>query len=142
MSFLTKCKDICRESLDFHVGSPTAVYKLFIATVLVLFSLLSLVSISTGNAIQDVPVLEKSMASAHFWWGLLGLYGASTLFFEKYVKGSLLTVISGYVSAILSLSLLSYDFLTTKPPIYSGGILAATAVVFLGGLLYGRVKHR
>jgi hypothetical protein len=142
MKYLTAIKDIVEEAFGFHASSPTALFKLFISTVLIQFAVLSLVSISTNGAVKDIPNLEAVWYSSHFWWGLLGLFGACSLVFERYIKGSLSVLVTGYLSAIASLALLSYDFITTKPPVHTGGILAATAVVFLGGILYGRIKAR
>jgi len=142
INLFVRAKDILVEAKEFHLTSPSSVFKLFISTVLIQFAFLSLVSVGTHNAIQDVPMVENICSSAHFWWGLLGLFGACSLTFEKYIKGSIGVLVAGYLSAISSLALLSYDFITTKPPVHTGGILAATAVVFLGGILYGRIKGR
>jgi hypothetical protein len=131
-------KSIFKDSLEYHLNSVEAVFKAFVAVVLIQFAALSLVSIT--NDVVDVPVLESVVSSAHFWWGLMGLYGAACLLFEKYIKGDKLVCVSGYLAAILSFLLLSFDFAASKPPIHTGGILAVTASVFLGGMLYGRIR--
>jgi len=137
-SLFNKIKNIFTESVEYHTKTPSAVFKAFISMVLIQFAMLSLVSIGCG--VKDIPVAEGVVSSAHFWWGLLGLFGASALAFEKYIKGDKLMLVLGYLSAILSLSVLTYDFAGSQPPILTGGILTATAIMFLGGLLYGRLK--
>lgn len=129
------------ETKIYHVDKPAAVFKLFVACVLVQFSVLSLCSISTGGSVEALPNLASTMTSLNYWWGLLGIFGAFSIVFEKYLMGYIPMLLIGYGSAMSSLGLLSYYLMTAKPPIHAGGILAATTVVFLGGLLYGRVKR-
>ena len=140
-TLISNIKTVVKDAIEFHKDSPSAVFKVFISTVLVLFAVLSLVSNEVAPSVNVLPTLEKTLTSVNYWWGVLGLFGASSLLFEKYIKGNIVVLILGYSAAISSLGLLSYDFVTTKPPVHTGGILAATAVVFLGGLLYGRVKR-
>lgn len=137
-SLWNKLKNIFTESVDYHTKTPSAVFKAFISMVLVQFAMLSLVSIGCG--VKDIPVAESLVSSAHFWWGLLGLFGAFALVFEKYIKGDKAVLTLGYLSAISSLLILTYDFAGSQPPILTGGILTFTATMFLGGLLYGRLK--
>jgi hypothetical protein len=137
-----KIKAVITEAKEYHLDSPSAVFRLFVAVVLIQFSVLSLVNIESNGSFHAVDTLENTVTSAKYWWGISGLYGAVSLLFERYIKGSLPLIIAGYVAAIISLASLSYDYITTKPPVHTGGILAATTVVFLGGLLYGRIKRR
>lgn len=134
-------KEIIAETREYHVGKPAAVFKLFIAAVLVQFSILSLCNLGTNGCMEALPQLADTMRSANYWWGLLGIFGACSIVFEKYFMGYLPMLVIGYASAMSSLSILSFYLITAKPPIHAGGILAATAVVFLGGLLYGRIKR-
>lgn len=141
MSKLTSTiKKIAKDTFEYHTESPSSLFKVFVSIVLSQFALLSLLSVSNG--MKDVPVLEGLLGSSHYWWGLLGLFGASSILFEKYIKGNLPVLAFGYLSAMSSFVLLSYDFAASRPPIHTGGILSATASIFLGGLLYGRLKHR
>lgn len=132
-------KDLLRSSYEYHTSTNTSIFKLFVATVLVQFSLLSVMSVSAG--FSDIPILESVFASSHMWWGFLGMFGAFSLLFENFIKKDKFALSIGYISAIMSFILLSYDFVARKPPIHTGGILSVTAGIFLGGLLYGHHKR-
>lgn len=138
-SLFRTVKDIIRQTVEYHTESPAAVFKAFISFVLVQFALLSLVSVTTG--VKDIPVAEGLVDSVHFWWGLLGLFGAASLIFEKFISGDKAVLTLGYLSAITSFVILSYDFAASRPPVLTGGILSVTASIFLGGLLYGKIKR-
>jgi hypothetical protein len=132
-------KLIFRDVANYHTSGHAAVFKLFVSVVLFQFAFLSLLSVSAD--FSDIPVLESSMYSSHFWWGFLGLFGALSLLFEKYILKDKVVLSLGYLSAIMSLILLSYDFVARKPPIHTGGILSVTAGIFLGGILYASIKR-
>jgi hypothetical protein len=132
-------KQLIKDTYAYHTTGASAVFKLFIAVVLFQFALLSIASISNG--ISDIPILESHIASSHFWWGLFGLLGSFSLVFENYIKNDKAMLSFGYISAITSFILLSYDFVSRKPPIHTGGILSVTAGIFLGGILYGKLTR-
>lgn len=135
---LTKITNYIKEKCSETSG----VFKLFIAAVLTQFALLNIVSIASNNYVKDIPGFESLISSSHLWWGVFGLFGAASLAFEKCIAGSKAVLVLGYISCISSFIILTFDYAKSKPIIHTGGILSVTAAVFLGGLLYGRIKHR
>ena len=118
--------------IEKYIGnSPGAIFRCYMAAVLFQFSL-SFSSVGMTD-VTAVPFSE------HFWWGVVSGFGAASLLFRNvFIYWSVGVVLSDVLSVIAFL-FLSYDYLTRKPPLYAGGILAATAAVFLiGGLIYER----
>lgn len=123
--------------------APVAsLYKVFVALVLVQFSVLSFLSVGTPADLDVLPMCDTLVRSSSFWWGLLSMFGALALAFESLLRGCWQTRAAGYLSAMLSFGMLGFEFLLRRPPMYAGIIFSATSVVFLGGLLYGLVRKK
>lgn len=113
-------------------NSPGAVFRFYIASVLVIFALLSFASVPVCD---DFDMIFQSS----WWWGVISLFGAGSMFLRSKIVSWKLGAWIGDLSSITAFLFLTYDYMTRKPPIFSGGILAATAVIFLlGGLRYDR----
>lgn len=117
-------------------------FKAFIVSVLIQFAALSFAAVQLPDTYSAIPVVENLFSSSSFWWGWLGLFGAITLVLEYHVSKWFAGVVCGYVAAILSFVVLVYDLLYHEPPIYTGGIMSVTAVIFLGALVYERVRSK
>lgn len=117
----------------FWQDSPGFIFRAYVATVLVVFAVLSFASI---------PVCEDVLSDflqPNYWWGVCSLFGASSLLFRGSYAGWKTGALIGDAAAVLAFLYLSYDYLTRKPPIYAGGIFAVVAALFLvGGLIHER----
>lgn len=138
---ITTLKDIFVQAYKEHQKSNSAIFKSFVILVLLQFSFLSFLAI-TSVCPDQFPVLSNLFSSPHYWWGVCSLFGAACLFFEHYIKNCFPFVAIGYGAASISFLFLSYDYLFRRPPLHTGSILAVTATLFLGGLLYGRFRER
>lgn len=116
--------------------TPGAVFRLYMAVVLFLFALLSFCAVDLRVDPTTLDGLHDLVLSSPFWWGQFSLFGAASLIFRSRIAGWKLGAFLGDVSSVCMFSFLSYEYLTSKPPIYAGGIMAITAVLFLiGGLI-------
>jgi len=123
------------------IDSPAAVFKAFLAAVLFQFAVLSFLSINVPDHAAALPVLRAIMATAEYWWGLLSIIGSLFLLLEYHVRSWTTGIVIGYCSALISFCALVYEFMYNRPPIVAGGILAATAALFIGGLMYDRARR-
>jgi hypothetical protein len=126
---------------NFLTGTPEAMFKGFVVAVLAQFSALSFFSIAGPTQFTVLHTLQTAFVSAHYWWGVASLLGAATLLFEPVLSTQRGMLLCGYTAAICSFAVLSFDFLLSRPPIYAGGVLSVTTIIFLGGLLYERVRR-
>ena len=138
---MTSIKDFISAAATHFCDSPAAVFKAFLAAVLFQFALLSFMSIAVPAQASALPVLRAIMSTAEYWWGLLSIVGALFLFLEYHVRHWVAGLVLGYGAALVSFGALVYDFMYHRPPIFAGGILAATAALFIGGLMYERFRR-
>lgn len=134
-------KGLFGDAVDYFLTSPAAVLKAFLAAVLVQFSILSFVSIVLPNGLEVVPTLHHIVQTSDYWWGLVSLIGAVFFVLEYHVRNWVVGQVVGYTSAIVSFGALVYDFAFRNPPVYAGVVLASTATIFIGGLVYDRLRR-
>lgn len=112
--------------------TPGGIFRAYMAAVLLQFAVLSFCSV------QTIQPLDMPLDTA-FWWGIFALFGAMGLLFRTTFRSWKAGTLISDISAVVTFSVLSYDFMTRKPPIFVGGVLSATAVAFLiGGLINER----
>ena len=119
--------------IEKYIGdSHSTIFRCYMAAVLFQFSILSFINVGVMDLAQ-VPFSES------FWWGVVSGFGASSLLFRNQFIYWTVGVVLSDVLSVIAFLFLSFDYLTRKPPILAGGVLAATAAVFLvGGLIYER----
>lgn len=118
--------------------SISSVFRLYMACLLLFFSLLSFYSINFPDRLSVFTQLTYLPFDLNFWWGSISIIGAGCLTFNSLVAKWRLGNFLGYFAAIISFSFLSVEWLTRKPPVYAGGIITITTIIFLlGGLRYG-----
>ena len=111
---------------------PGVVFRLYMATVLFQFALMSFCSVKLVE-------FTDMLFDGAFWWGIFSGFGACSLALRSKFMSWYLGALLSEIAAVLAFVSLSYDYLTRKPPIVAGSVLAATAAVFLiGGLVYER----
>lgn len=113
-------------------NKPSSVFRVYMAAVLLQFAILSLCS---------VRLVEYSdmLFDVNFWCGIFSGFGACSLAFKSHFKHWRAGAICSEIAAVATFIVLSYDYLTRKPPIVAGSVLSATAAVFLiGGLIHER----
>ena len=118
-------------------NSPGCIFRAYMAVILIQFAFLSFCSVDLtvggGLDLHDLVLAEG------FWYGQLSLFGAASLILRKKLVSWKLGSFLGDAAAIVMFAFLSTEYLTSKPPIYAGGIMAGTAAAFLlGGLVYER----
>lgn len=119
--------------------SQGAIFRAYMAVVLIQFAFLSFMNVELCAAAAFGDRLHDLFLSSSFWWGQFSLFGALSLVLRSKLVGWKLGALMGDVAAVCTFTFLSIEYLTSKPPIYAGGIMAATAVLFLiGGLIYER----
>lgn len=126
----------------YSARNRAATFKAFLAAVLIQFAILSFLAITIPSHITALPKLRAIMTTAEYWWGFFSLLGALNLLFEHYIKNWVLGTVLGYTAALISFMALVYDFMFHRPPIFAGVVFAATAALFLGGLLYDQLRRR
>lgn len=125
--------------LGFVQDSPGAVFRLYMSVVLFLFALLSLTSVDLHSGCSVSEGIAGVILSTNWLYGFLSLVGSISLLFRHRLVGWKLGSWISDITAVFMFLLLSYEYLTSKPPIYAGGILAITSAIFLvGGLIYDR----
>jgi hypothetical protein len=140
MNPLTAIKESIHECWVNRNRYPAPLFKGYMVAILIQFAILSLLSINLPNTFTALNVGKSMLLDPHYWWGVSCLFGAACIGFEHSLRGWRAGVTSGYVCAIVSFIYLSYDYMLREPPIYAGTIVSVTASIFLGGLIYGRVR--
>ena len=125
--------------LDSVNTTPGMVFRLYMAVVLLQFSIISFAASIPPHTTAEIPILDlvvSQLFAAKYWWGVFSFLGAASLVFRSKLSYWPLGAIFGDCISIIAFGFLGYDYATDKPPIFAGSILATTAVVFLiGGLL-------
>lgn len=116
--------------------TPGAIFRLYMAAVLLQFALLSFCSVNLTCESGTPERLHDLFLSTGFWYGQFSLFGAISLIFRSKVAQWKLGAFLGDLASVTMFGFLSYEYLTHRPPIYAGGIMAVTAILFLiGGLI-------
>lgn len=128
-----------RNFLQKLLHTPGAAFSLYMAAVLTQLSILSFSSVNLrceAHASQD---LHDLFLSTNYWWGAFSMFGAASLLFRKHLCNWKLGSLLGDLASVIMFTFLSYEYLTSKPPVYAAGIMSVTAAIFLiGGLFYER----
>lgn len=117
---------------EFVGNKPGTIFRTYTAAVLLQFSLLSFCSVQMVNA-ADI------LFNLSFWFGVFSSFGACSLLLRnKFIHWKAGSVLSE-IAAVMTFAIMSYDYLTQRPPLIAGSILSLTAILFLiGGLVYER----
>ena len=115
------------------------IFRCYMAAVLVAFAVMSLYTVPLTASVSIAEGIDDIFLSNGFWYGNFSLIGAGTLLFRSRLSEWKWGAWLGDVAAVSMFSFLSYEYLTSKPPIYAGGVMAILAVFFLiGGLINER----
>jgi hypothetical protein len=123
-------------SLKLLKDTPGAIFRMYMAAVLVQFSILSFAAVPLCPDSTATQMVHDLILSCNYWIGAAGMFGAVSLVFRTKFKNWGIGVVLGDLVAAAMFVLLSYEYLTSKPPIYAGAIMMFTAAIFLIGGLF------